>query len=70
MFGFSKYFSSTIVFMGFCASLIPWCKHLWQISMLVGVDGAAMGALDTLGNLAVLSRLKNYYRYNNIKIYH
>ena len=46
--------------MGFCASLIPWCKHLWQISILVGVDGAAMGALDTLGNLAVLSRLKNY----------
>ena len=51
--------------MGFCASLIPWCRHLWQMSILVGVDGAAMGALDTLGNIAVLSRLKNYHRHNN-----
>ena len=35
-------------------SFVPFCIHLWQISILVSFDGAAMGVLDTLGNIAVL----------------
>ena len=35
-------------------SVVPFCIHLWQISLLVSFDGAAMGVLDTVGNIAVL----------------
>ena len=39
---------NTVVICGICISFIPYCKKLWQLSLLVAVDGAAMGILDTV----------------------
>ena len=44
----------TVFICGISATFIPYCKTLWQISCLVAFDGAAMGVLDTVGNIAVL----------------